>query len=125
MPTTGHALTREGIDVRIWCCETVREGLQEDHDQILLLIRQAEITDRHVDVVRDLGHGPAVHLFNRSRRAVSRRDVKRKHVARIVEMDELLQALGVAIVKELLLKVGPWRLGGGTLWRRHGHIARR
>src|SRR5947208_7034101 len=39
-------------------------------------------------------------------------------------MDELLQALRVAVVKELLLEVGPWRLGGGTLWRRHGHIAR-
>src|SRR5438093_3553246 len=39
-------------------------------------------------------------------------------------MDELLQALDVAIVKELLLEVRPWRLGG-TTWRRHGHIARR
>src|SRR5882724_9789469 len=66
--TSGHALTRKGIDVGVRCCETVREGLQEGHDQILLLIRQAEITDRHVNVVWDLGHGPAVHLFSRSRR---------------------------------------------------------
>jgi hypothetical protein len=79
--------------------------LQESRDQVLLVIRQAEITDRHVDVVRDLGHGPAVHLFRRSLRAVSGRDVLRKHVARVVEMDELLQALGVAIVKERLLEV--------------------
>src|SRR5207253_6140745 len=92
--------------------------------QILLLIRQGEITDRHVEVVWDLGHGPSVYFFSRSRRAVSRRDVEWKHVARIVEMDELLQALGVAIVKELLLEVGPGRLGG-TTWRRHGHVARR
>ena len=48
-----------------------------------------------------------------------------KDVARIVEVDELLQALDVAVVKELLLEVRPGRLGGGTLWRCHGHIARR
>src|SRR5438552_1119854 len=39
-------------------------------------------------------------------------------------MDDLLQAFGVAIVEELLLKVRPWRLGG-TTGRRHGHNARR
>lgn len=48
-----------------------------------------------------------VNLFRRSRRAVSRRDLERKHVAHIVEIDELLKALGVGIVKELLLEMGP------------------
>ena len=38
-------------------------------------------------------------------------------------MDELLQALDVAIVEELLLEVGPGCFGG-TTWRRHRHIAR-
>src|SRR5438105_8688308 len=27
--TTGHALTGKGVDVRVRCCETIREGLQE------------------------------------------------------------------------------------------------
>jgi len=54
--TTGHALTREGIDVRIWCCETVREGLQNDH------IRfshdpSGEITTVMSMLFGDLGHG--------------------------------------------------------------------
>src|SRR5580704_17731286 len=38
-------------------------------------------------------------------------------------MDELLQALDVAVVKELLLEIGSGRLGGGTLFRSHRHIA--
>src|ERR1700730_15947565 len=46
-------------------------------------------------------------------------------VARIVEMHELLQALNVAVVKEPLLEVWPGGFGGRTLWRRHGHLARR
>src|SRR3981081_3502325 len=123
--TTGHERTRKGVDVGKRCCETVREGSQEDHDHVLLAIRQAELPNRHVEVVwGHLGPGPAVYFFSRSCRAVSRRDVKRKHVARIVEVDELLQALDVAIVEEPLLEVGPWCLGGTTWWR-HGHIARR
>src|SRR5882724_5527865 len=40
-------------------------------------------------------------------------------------MYKLLQALDVAVVKEPLLEVRPGRLGGGTLWRCHRHIARR
>src|SRR4029077_692685 len=102
--TAGHASTRKGIDVGKRCCETVRECLHEDHEQVLLPIRQAEITDRHVEVVRDLGHGPAVYFFSRSCRAVSGSDVKLKNIACIVEMYELLQALDVTIVKELLLE---------------------
>jgi hypothetical protein len=39
-------------------------------------------------------------------------------------VDELLQALDVAVVKELLLEVGPRRLGSGTLWRCHSYITR-
>jgi len=40
-------------------------------------------------------------------------------------MDELIEALNVAIVKELFLEIGPGRLSGGTLWRCHRHVARR
>src|SRR5712672_227891 len=129
--TARHALTRKGIDVlvrtdgRVGRVETVRQRLHECYDLVLLLIRQAELTNGHVEVVRDLGHRPAIHLFRLSRRAVSRRDVERKHVPRIVEMDELLQALDVAIVKELLLEEGPRRLGSKTLRRRHRHMTLR
>src|SRR6266446_10401676 len=132
-----HALSCEGIDVLVentgdgWVCrvETVRHVLQGDHEQVLFGIRQLEVTDGHIFVVRDLGLRPAGHPFHRSRRAVSRRDgspkSNRKRVARVVEMDELLQAFDVAIVKELLLEVRyriPVRvelagLGGRTLWR--------
>src|ERR1700682_3414529 len=40
--TTGHASTRKGIAVGIRSRETVRECLQECHDVVLFLIRQAE-----------------------------------------------------------------------------------
>jgi hypothetical protein len=110
-----HTPTRKGIPVGVRCCETVRERLHEGHNQILLVIRQVEIADRHVDIVRDLWHGPAVHFFCRSLGAVSRRDVVRIHVARIIEMDELLQALRVAVVKELLLEVR-YRLPFWSFW---------
>src|SRR6202163_1468889 len=40
-------------------------------------------------------------------------------------MHELLQALNVAVVKEPLLEVWPGGFGGRTLWRCHGHVARR
>src|SRR5713101_900348 len=126
---TGTARTRKGIDVGVGTdagvsrVETVVQCLHDDHELVLLLIRQAEFTDRHVHIVLDLVYRPAIYLFGRPCRAVSGSDVERKHVARIVEMDELLQALDVAIVEELLLKVR-CRAGlcGGTLWRRHGHI---
>src|SRR5207302_339478 len=58
-----------------------------------------------------------------SRRALSALDRHPIHVARVVEVDELLQALDVAVVEELLLEEGSGRLGGTTR-RRHGHIAR-
>src|SRR6266850_3943106 len=50
-----------------------------------------------------------------------------RHVARVVEVDELLQALDVAVVEEPLLEkpgLPPWRLGGRALCRRHVRIAR-
>jgi len=55
------------------------------------------------------------------------------YVARVIEVDELFQALDVAVVKELFLEIADilavhdraWSLGRGTLWRCHRHIARR
>src|SRR6266849_9471483 len=124
---TGLATTRKGIPVGVRSRETIRECLQKCHDLVLLLIRQSEIACRHVDVVRHLGHRPAVYFFGRSCRAMSGSDIEfiGAHVARVVEVDELLQALDVAVVKEFLLEVRPRRLGARTLWRCHRHIARR
>ena len=102
--TTGHALTRKGVDIGVRSSESIRKRLQEDNDQVFLVIRQAEFTRRHVEIVRDLGQRPAVHFFGRSCRAVSGSDrLCKTRVTRIVEVDELLQALDVAVVKELLL----------------------
>src|SRR6202011_1752878 len=92
---------------------------------VLILIRQAEVTNRHVDVVRDLGRWPAVHLLSLSCWAVPGSDGEGVDIACVIEMHELLQALDVAVVKELLLEVRPWCFCSGTLWRRHGHIAHR
>ncbi len=74
--TTFHASTRKGISVGVRSREAIRERLQESNDLVLLLIRQAELTGRHVDIVLDLGHGPAVDSFGRSCRAVSGSDLK-------------------------------------------------
>src|SRR5258707_3336142 len=121
--TTAHASPRKGIPVGVRSRETIRECLQEGHDLVLLLIRQAKITRGHVEIVLDLVHGPAVYFFGLSCRAVSGRDGELELVARIVEVDELFQALDVPVVKEPLLEVRPRRLGGRTLWGRHSHIA--
>src|SRR6266566_1548388 len=123
--TTGHASTRKGIPVAVRPRETIGERLQDRDNLVFFLIGQAEHTGGHIDIVRHLGPRPAVYFFCRSFRAVSGSDVKRIYVACVVEVDELLQALDIAIVKELLLEVRPGRLGGGTLWRCHSHIARR
>src|SRR6267378_4047911 len=114
--TAGHTGAGKGTDVRIRCRETIRKRLQEGNDLVLLRIVQAEVSDRHVEIVRDLRHRPAVYFFHGSCWAVSRGDRFREHVARIIEMNQLLQALGVAIVKEFLLEIGSRGLGGGTLW---------
>src|SRR5437667_899724 len=121
---TGHASPSKGVDVGVRRGEAVRERLQERDDLVLLLIRQAEIAGRTVEVLRDLRPGPAVYFLGRSRRAVSGGDIERIEIARIVEVHELLQALDVPIVEEPLLEEGPRRLGG-TPWRCHGCVARR
>ena len=52
-------------------------------------------------------------------------ELKCENVARVVEVHELLQALDVAIVEELLLEVRSWSLRGRTLWWHQGDVARR
>src|SRR5882724_828728 len=125
--TAGHASTRKGIKEGVRSRETVGKRLQERDNRVFFLIGQAEITGGHIDIVRHLGPGPAVYFFDRSIRAMSGSNVERKpwFIARVVEVYQLLQALDVAVVKELLLEVRAGRLGGGTLWRYHSHIARR
>src|SRR5437899_1173248 len=57
-----HALTREGIDVlventgdgRVLRVEAIRHVLQGNYDQVLLGVRQLEVTDGHIFVVYDL-----------------------------------------------------------------------
>src|SRR5258707_1994945 len=111
--------------MRVRSCEAVRECLHENYELVLLGVTQAETADRHRHVLRDLGRRPAGYFFDSSCWAVSASDVELKHVARVVEVHELLQALDIAVVEELLLEVRPRRLGSGTLWRCHGHILRR
>src|SRR5580704_4808628 len=82
-----HTGTRKGTNVGIRCREAVRERLQEGDDLVLLRIGQAKLTTSHIDIVRDLGHRPAVLLFNFSHWAVSGSDGERIYVARIIEMD--------------------------------------
>src|SRR6266480_5565691 len=125
--TTGHANSRKGIPVGVRSRKTIGERLQERDNLVFFFIGQTEITGGHIDIVRHLGPRPAVYFFDRSIRAMSGSNVVRKpwFVARVVEVDELLQALDVAIVKELLLEIRPGRLGAWALWRCHSHIARR
>src|SRR6266480_4981800 len=125
--TAGHASSRKGIAEGVRPRETIGKRLQERDNRVFFLIGQAEITGGHIDIVRHLGHRPAVYFFDRSIRAMSGSNVERKplFVARVVEVDELLQALDVAVVKELLLEIRPGRLGGGTPRRGHSYIARR
>src|SRR4029077_5598106 len=86
---------------------------------------QAKLTNRHVLVVLYLRHRPAVYFFGCPRGAVPGSDGERINIARVVEVHELLQALDVAVVEELLLEVRPGSLGGRTLWWRQGYVARR
>src|SRR3984885_7737576 len=83
------------------------------------------MTDSHILVYRNLGRRPAVHPFGCSCRAIAAFNGRIPiNVARIVEMDQLLQALDVAVVEKLLLEVRPWGFGGRALGRRQGHVAR-
>ena len=105
---------------------TIVEGFEEDDDLVLLLIRQAEVSDGHVLVLRYFGLRPAVYFFNvflpGNCRTFHR---ERLDVARVVEMYELLQALDVAVVKKFFLEIGAGGLCGWALWRSERDIARR
>ena len=70
-----------------------------------------------------LGHRPAVYFFGRSCRTMSGSNRVRILVACVVEVYDLLQALKVAVVKELLLEVGTGGFGGRALRRCQGHVA--
>src|ERR1700694_4644623 len=101
-----ETIPRVLVGVRVWCCEAVRERAEEDDDQVFFVIAQAEVPGRHVDVVLDFRLGPAGHLFDGSRRAVSRLDGVSVNISRVIERDEFLQTLHIAIMKERLLEVG-------------------
>jgi hypothetical protein len=78
--------------------------LQEDYDLSFLFIGQTKITERPIDVLRDLGLGPAINFLSSSCRAVSGLYGVCVLIARVIEMDQLFQAFDVTIVKERLLK---------------------
>src|SRR5438874_9060387 len=90
--TTGHASTRKGIPVGVRSRETIGERLQERDNLVFFCIGQTEITNCPIDIVRHLGPRPAVYFFGRSWRTMPGSDVERIYVARVVEVDELLQA---------------------------------
>src|SRR5881628_516665 len=71
----------------------VCEGLQKRHKLVFLLIGQPKITDRRVHVLWDLRCRPARHLFSRGAMKTMG-----ELIARIVEVDDCLQALQVTIV---------------------------
>src|SRR5258707_10279742 len=122
--TARHAHASKRVDIRERCCETVGERLKEGHDLVLFRIGQAEHPDGHVLIVLHLGHWPAVHLFRGARRTVpGSYSGKRKSVSGVIEVHQLLQALDVAVMEELLLEVRPGSLGGRTLRRNHGDVA--
>jgi hypothetical protein len=100
------------------CREAVGERAEEGDNQVFFVIAETELPARHVHVVLDFGLGPAGHLFDGSRRAMSGLDGVSENIPRVIEMDEFLQALHIAIMKERLLE-------GGTIGRRHRRIARR
>ncbi len=89
--------------------------MKEGDELVLLRIAQPKHAHRHVEIVFDLGLGPAGHLLNRPCWAVAGSDIEGVDIARVVEMHQLFQALDVAVVEKLLLEVGPWGFGGRTL----------
>src|SRR5580700_4086897 len=118
-----HTRARISVDVRVRSSETVVERLQESDNLVLLRIRQVELTDRHVLVLRHLRGRPASYPLDGPCRAVSGFHFHAINVPGVIEVNELLEALDVTVVEELLLEVGPRRFGGWTLWRRQSHIA--
>ena len=111
--------TTAGVLVGVWvrCCEAVREGTEENDNQVFFTIGQAEVPARHVDVLFDFRLGPASHLFDGSRWAMTRLDAVSENIPGVVEMDEFLQAFHISIMKERLLEIG-------TVGRRHCCITR-
>src|SRR5262249_50723303 len=84
-----------------WRLVSVRECLQEGYDLVFLFIGQPQISNRRVPVLRDLRIWPARHLLSSSAILTTR-----EFVARVVEVDDFLQALEVAIVHVGLDEVG-------------------
>jgi hypothetical protein len=91
------------------CGHGLRQAYHLKGNQLILLsIRQAEMPNRHVYILRDLGLRPAVYFFDSSCWAVSGLDRHPIDIPRIVEVHELLQTLDVAVMEELLLEVRAW-----------------
>ena len=74
--TAGQAGAEIDVAVGVWCGEAIAERLQEGNHLVLLLIRQAEVPNCHVEVVWNFGLRPTGHLLDRPWRAVSGGDVE-------------------------------------------------
>jgi len=81
------------VGVRVGCGKAVGERLHEGDDLVFFRGRQTELTNRHVLGLWDLGCRPAVHLLFGSRGAVSGCHIERIYIPRVIEVDNLLQAL--------------------------------
>src|ERR1019366_3663866 len=110
---------RKRVGVRVGCGKAVGERLHEGDDLVFFRGRQTEFTNRHVLRLWDLGCRPAVHLLLGSRGAVSRFHIERVHIPRVIEVDDLLQALQVSVVHICFRKA----LAVGTL-RPHVRVTR-
>src|ERR1039457_7543207 len=86
--------------------ETVNKCLKEGNNFIFLRVCLAKLTDRLVYVIPVLGHGPTCHLFNRSRGALSGLYGESVHIARVIEVDDLLQGRQIAVMHERLDETG-------------------
>src|SRR6266446_1279036 len=78
-----------------------RKCLQKRNELVFLLIGQPEVTDRRVHVLGDLRRRPTRYLFSRSTLLTMG-----EFIAGVVEVDNLLQALKVAIVSVRLDEIG-------------------
>src|SRR5258705_13613696 len=81
------------LRVSCWLFISVSQCLQKRDELILPFIGQPEVPNRCVHILHDFWRRPANHLFSRSALLAMR-----KFVARVIEVNDLLQALKVAIV---------------------------
>ena len=86
--------------------EAIRQSFQERHQIVFLGARQTEFANGHIFVVRVFRRRPAVHFLHRSRATLSVDECSRIGVARVVEVDDFLEAQQIAVVHVRLDETG-------------------